>query len=441
MSSPIFRKSPSVPDLTWQNRSEVFASDERVALSILKLIDSDSKHSGQRTPPLSLISRIFTEDIPEHIDPQFLKSQGCDFKLFSSEYFPSLKAIEDKYGSDKTHRKQEKYRLDELQQNPDIPQLDTVIAQTARDFKGIKYTIFAKVKVNREEKEVERNQYQIAEIGMNQEESRRFAEVLCRKIEQSGFKTNEERALVLDRCHQAIFNFLITDEEGRTEGGTADGKIPSEIQIRLQQNSVVVIGHSPAMAIIELGETPNTSVVRDGRVFIHINKNESEISIDLVQTAIATPFFAHDPQSRDRIYFPSPSRKELEAFRHPVVDLKDMNPQQQIQAVNFLLEQGRLSLKLNGEQITNLNRSHFKNFSEEIQDDLLHATFVNFGFDQVDLTKITSIPEIERKLFKPVEINWTIPDRTSSFRRQASAIQLTPYSPINPSKITITGKK
>jgi hypothetical protein len=400
-------------------------------------MDSDSEHSGRQTPPLSLISRIFTESTPEQIDRQFLESQECAFEPFSSQYFPSLEAIEDKYGPDKTLKKREEYRLDELQQNPMIPQLDTVLAQIARDFKGIKFTIFAKVK----EKEVERNQYQIAEIGMNQEESRRFAEVLSRKIEECGFKTSEELALVLDHCHQAIFNFLITDEEGRTEGGTADGKIPSEIQIRLEHNSVVVIGHSPAMAIIELGETPNTSVVRDGRVFIHINKNESNISIDLVQTAVATPFFAYDPQSRDRIYFPSPSRKELENFCHPVVALKDMKTSDQIREVNLLLEQGRLSLRLDGIQITNLNRSHFKNFTEVTKTDLLHATFANFGFDVVDFPKKPFSAEIEKKLFKPVEIDWYIEDKVGSFQRQAYAIQLTPYSPINPTKITITGKK
>ena len=440
MSNPIFRKSFSEPDLTRLNRSEVSAPDSRVANSIFKLME-ESDLSGRPTPPLSRISRIFIEALPDSINQTFLESKRCQFKPFSSEFFPSLEAIEDKNGPDKTYRENKKYRLDELQQHMEIPPLDTVLAQTARDYKGIKYTIFAKVNLIGEEKEVERNQYQIAEIGMNQEESRRFAEVLSGKIEQCGFETQEERALVLDRCHQAIFNFLIRDEEGRFEGGTADGKIPSEIQIRFQQNSVVVIGHCPAMAIIKLGETPNTSVVREGRVFIHINKNESEITIDLVQTATATPFFAYDPQSRDRIYFPSPSRKELEGFCHPVVALTDMDPSAQVQAVNLLLEQGRLSLKLDGIQITNLNYSHFKKFSEEIQRDLLHATFVNFGFDKVDITKIATDLEMERKLFKPVEIDWSIQDKTNSFQRQAFAIQLTAFSPINPTKIIITGKK
>lgn len=436
MSNPI-RKSFSEPNLTRLNQIEAPKPDDCIARSILNSMNKDSELSGRKTPPFSTISRIFTEDIPVHIDAQYIQSKGCRYEPFSSQYFPSLEDIIDKYGPDKRHSSQETYRLNELQQNPLIPQLGAVQAQVARDYRGMRFKIFSTIK----DKLVQRNQYQIAEIGMNQEESRRFAEVLSRKIEECGFKTDEEIALVLDRCHQAIFTFVMTDpERNLIEGGTADGNIPSEIEVHLQNNSVVILGHSPAITLIEIGEVPNTSVIRDGRVFIHVKKEEDEIKVDLLQTAVATPLFAFEPQSKNRVYFPSPTREELNDFRHPVVNLKDMEPEDQIRAVNSLLEQGRLSLKLNGVQITNLNQSHFKKFSEQIKKELLHATFVNFGFDQVDMSKITSPQEIEKKLFKPVEINWTIPDKFNVFLRQASAIQLTPYSPINPTKINITGK-
>lgn len=434
MSNPIFRKSFSEPDLTRLKEEKLFRPPQ-VALAIMGLMDHDSQLSGRQTPPLSKISRIFTHDLPDQLDAESIKSLGCDLRPFSSSYFPSYEAILDKDGIDKTHKAHHEYFLRDLQTNPDIPPLKSVQLQIARDYKGVKLKFLTAVK----DKKVERNQYELAAIGMHQDEDMRFNEVLSRKIRESGFESDEELALVLDRCHQGIFLFQI-ENNGKIEIGTADTKVASEIQINLEKDSVIIIGHIPLMVVTEMGMVPSNSVVRDARVFIHIKKLEDKITVDLVQTAVATSFFSSDPLSQNRVYFPAPSRQELESFSHPVLNLIEMDPKAQIQAVNKMISEDRLSIKLDGQIIENLNRSHFKSFNEETQNTLLYATFGNLGFNHLESVKGKSAAEIEKKLFKAIEIDWNIQDKISSFERRAFAVQLTPTSPKNPTKITITGR-
>ncbi|NDD59376.1 MAG: hypothetical protein EBZ47_09095 [Chlamydiae bacterium] len=141
------------------------------------------------------------------------------------------------------------------------------------------------------------------------------------------------------------------------------------------------------------------------------------------------------------------SKKELltykNALKRILEDLRGKQThlplEQQIKILNQLIQSKAIVLKLNGQQVEDLMKSPFKNFSLETQEAVLHATFFYDAYDQTLNMESYSLENLHHTLHKPVLVDWKIKEENASFHRIAVAIKASASSPTNPSSIEIKG--
>jgi hypothetical protein len=145
----------------------------------------------------------------------------------------------------------------------------------------------------------------------------------------------------------------------------------------------------------------------------------------------------HDLTKKEAETFKNSLKKVLEGFKNPGSETTPLK--RQIQIMKGLIDTKSITLKINGQPVTDLLKSPFQNFNEADKEAVLQATFFSDSYDKTISLENLPIEKLIEELNKPVLVQWNIPATSNHLRRIAIALQASPHSPANPSSIEIKG--
>ncbi|MBM3196517.1 MAG: hypothetical protein FJZ61_00840 [Chlamydiae bacterium] len=153
-------------------------------------------------------------------------------------------------------------------------------------------------------------------------------------------------------------------------------------------------------------------------------------------------------KTKDVVVHALTSKKEAETFQNrfkkTLDSFKTLGSEttpliRQIQIMKGLIDTKSITLKINGQPVTDLLKSPFQNFSEDDKEAVLQATFFSDFYDKTILLENLPIEKLIEELNKPVLVQWNVPPVSNHLRRIAIALKASPHSPANPSSIEIKG--